>query len=574
MSRGQTTITVSAGGKSASFDLQVRGTLHAGIVLGQETWTVAQGPHVVEGLLNIDGLDTAVLTLVPGDSVFFKAGAGLDFQSGRLAMTSGTDSVLLTGDRTRKGFWMGIIFNGPHASELRHVRMEYCGGVSPGGPVPGCVSVAGDALSGTGPDLLVDGLNITNSGSDGLTLDHHTTLNPASAYLTVSQSAGRPIVLAAELEPMLPPGLQIIGNAEEGVWVETGTVADTTTWIDPGVPLHLDGTVGVQGAHQPVLTIPAGTHVMAETESQIVVGDNGQGGLVVGASGGPAVTFVSAGTGWGGILFEDGARSGALFHVTMDGCGVFAPCLLVRGAGTPVLVQDLTITGSHSIGVQVQSLGRLDPASSNLSITGSADVPLEIPSTQVPTIPTGVYHPNTVDGIRLTGGGVNSSAKWSNLGAPYLLPAGLAIGSPDSIAILTLDSGVTLIVGATQIVAVASGGAGALRAVGTATAPVVFASATPGAAGSWVGVDLSAAADTNTHLDHVEIRDAGQGYPGTDGALRLHLDPGGVLLNSTILRSATCGIVLYSGNVFKQDYTAPASGNSFVQIADSLTCRP
>ena len=144
----------------------------------------------------------------------------------------------------------------------------------------------------------------------------------------------------------------------------------------------------------------------------------------------------------------------------------------------------------------------------------------------------------------------------------------LAIGSGDSLVTLTLDSGVTVVMGTGKAVFVND----ALRTLGTATAPVVFASATPGVSGSWIGIQVSLSADTITRLDHVEIRDAGAGDPNLAGAIRFQYDPGNILLHSTILRSATCGIVIYNGNAFKQDYTAPAYGNSFVSNADSAVC--
>jgi len=129
-------------------------------------------------------------------------------------------------------------------------------------------------------------------------------------------------------------------------------------------------------------------------------------------------------------------------------------------------------------------------------------------------------------------------------------------------ATLTIEPGVTMkfFPGATFRIDPASGtnpARGALIAVGTAAAPIVFTSAaSTQAAGDWFGVWFGALVNSATRLDHVRVEFAGKTpsasgsdsclYPGTtinDAAIRIvGAAPATVFVtNTTILSSASHG---------------------------------
>jgi hypothetical protein len=197
-------------------------------------------------------------------------------------------------------------------------------------------------------------------------------------------------------------------------------------------------------------------------------------------------------------------------------------------------------------------------------------VPLELTGDEVPSVPPGDYRGNGTDAVRVRWGSVTENATWHDIGMPYLLPEGLAIGNIDGPRALTLDSGVVLRMGPMTAVGVG----GILRALGTASRPVIFESMTPGVAGAWVGIQFGQDIDPRSLLDHTEVRDAGAGEPGYFGAVRMWLvDPGGVVRNTTIRRSSTCGIVLIGGT-WTDDYTDPGYGNAFIDVAGPAVCHP
>lgn len=92
--------------------------------------------------------------------------------------------------------------------------------------------------------------------------------------------------------------------------------------------------------------------------------------------------------------------------------------------------------------------------------------------------------------------------------------------------------------------------------------------------GWWLGVELGRSADSRTGFEYLEIRDAGAGPPGWGGGVRMWVDPGGVLRNTTVRGSPTCGVVLFNGSSWSEDYTMPSFGNVFADVAGPLLCRP
>jgi hypothetical protein len=222
----------------------------------------------------------------------------------------------------------------------------------------------------------------------------------------------------------------------------------------------------------------------------------------------------------------------------------------------------VTIQGSKSTGVWGGYCGKLDAASRNVTITGSASVPIEVSFDALDALPAGNYTGNGWDVVRVRGGAQTSHLR--NLGIPYALMGGSG-GGPT----LTIDPGITIELDTGTAFGVGLG----LVAEGTAAQPITFTSITPGVPGSWLGIRIGNPPD-GVHLDHVIIADAGGGGPSPYfGALFLGLDPGGVLTNSTIVRSSTCALVIANGNPWTDDYTQPAFGNTFSAIAGPLRCQ-
>jgi hypothetical protein len=68
----------------------INGTLHTGTITASETWTKAKGPHIIRGIVRVNGTQSAAkITIEPGAEVCFEGDAALEFGS-----ESGTTGVL------------------------------------------------------------------------------------------------------------------------------------------------------------------------------------------------------------------------------------------------------------------------------------------------------------------------------------------------------------------------------------------------------------------------------------------------------------------------------------------------
>jgi hypothetical protein len=406
-------------------------------------------------------------------------------------------------------------------------------------------------------------------GHNALQLSHWVRFAPGSRLLSVENSDGYLAQISPQLVGSFPHGGHFTGNAESELQITGGQVDESATWLDVGAPWRLAGGVLFSAAGNPLLTLPAGFHLRSDPGAGMSFEG---GGIIAGDPAGAPVVLESSGDGWYGIAINHGGGS-SLRNVTLRDCGLGAPaCLLfggVSGVDTGLVVQDLTVENSYSAGVSVDIGSFFHPASANLTIRGSANVPLVVRTLAVPSIPNGTYTANAFDAIRVRDGGVQVSGTWRNLGVPYLAPDGVGINTlgydPPT---LTIEPGVTVLFGVAKTLGI---GSGTLIAVGTPAQHIVFGSMTPGIPGSWMGVALGGA-ESHAQLEYVEIVDAGAGPSGYSGAVRLNVDPGGLLRNSVIRRSGGCGLILFNGQAWTDDYSDPAFGNSFVDLGGPVRC--
>jgi hypothetical protein len=259
-----------------------------------------------------------------------------------------------------------------------------------------------------------------------------------------------------------------------------------------------------------------------------------------------------------------------------------------------ITVDHVTLSGSKSNGIVLHDGAGFASGSNALTITGSAQYPINIWSRAVDGVPTGTYTGNTHDEIVLpaTGGNeaIRDDATMHNRGAPYLIGTStsqgtlyVAKGPAGGLATLTIEAGVTIKVKKGGVVSIepsvgTTPATGALIAVGTAAAPIVFTSAeaTP-AAGDWLGVYFGLTPAATDKMDHVHVDYAGGASTSggaacnvppvgkmNDAAIRIFGPPASEFVtNTTISHSAAHGIDRgWTGTA-----TDFAPTNTFVDIA-------
>ena len=241
---------------------------------------------------------------------------------------------------------------------------------------------------------------------------------------------------------------------------------------------------------------------------------------------------------WRNIETRKGA-SLRLAHVTIAGGGDLdtdrldtTAMLDVRGdQDLPqgnVHVDHVTLTGSGSVGLILREGGALSATSTELTITGSANAPVRSWANLAGSIPSGRYTGNGNDEILIDGltnrDAIEQDMTLANRGVPYhVLGAEVRVGDTSADgrpkATLTIEAGVTIRFAKDSRLAIDAyttdkPGAGVLRAIGTATQPIVFTSAEAAPApGSWVGLTFKGTPDPNNRIEHAKIAYAG----GTSG---------------------------------------------------------
>ena len=238
-----------------------------------------------------------------------------------------------------------------------------------------------------------------------------------------------------------------------------------------------------------------------------------------------------------------------------------------------LFVDHVTIDGSQSNGIVMQSNAGFATGSGALVVKNAAAHPMSVWARAVGGIPAGSYTGNAIDQILLpsTSGNetINETTTLHERGVPYLVGHATSSGdlrvdvpSGQPPVTLTIEPGVTMKFKKDGVlrIAVATGNTtparASLIAAGTAAKPIVFTSneAAP-AAGDWFGVWFGDIPTATSKIDLARVEYAGgtsasgsgscpdNAEGNNDAAIRIFgLPPSEFVTNTTILESKTNGI--------------------------------
>jgi hypothetical protein len=333
--------------------------------------------------------------------------------------------------------------------------------------------------------------------------------------------------------------------------MHTADIAADETWAS-GVHV-VPGTIQIKNGAK--LTIAGCSQVQLGSGASLEVTTASAGLDAVGTASDP-ITFVAqqAGMRWGAVDVVAPAVA-HLAYATLSGGGTGPYTTADHGGATitghssdttrPVVLrlEHTVISGSGGLGLFL-TYARLDPASIDLTITGSGWYPVYAGAASAGDLPVGSYKGNGIDAILLQTMNVAayddtaalaSDVTLKNLGVPYrvgIAPSSIVVGdgiNGHPAASLTLQAGVKLLFtpqgagGTSRILVNAenNGGTysvqGALVIQGTSAAPVVLdsAAASPASA-DWEGLYFANLVDPRTSIAHATIAHAG-GTSGTIG---------------------------------------------------------
>lgn len=226
-------------------------TVHSSDVKGNEVWTAAGSPHIVEYDVNVR--DGATLTIEPCAVVQLKKDKGI-----RVAYPLTPNSGTLIAEGTEKkpiklvGFegarWGHVFVHAPGKARLKYVTLEGGGGY--GAPGDASLVVYG---AGTTPylrDVLVDHVTIKKSLGMGAKLDRGAGFDRASTDLVITESGSFPLGTGEAGIDTIPSG-KYTGNKTDELLIEPETVdaagglLDDATMRARGVPYRIGTSPGL-----------------------------------------------------------------------------------------------------------------------------------------------------------------------------------------------------------------------------------------------------------------------------------------------------------------------------------------
>lgn len=256
------------------------------------------------------------------------------------------------------------------------------------------------------------------------------------------------------------------------------------------------GTVRVRKGYRVesgTLTLTAGAILAFEPGADMTVGYQAAGKLIVEGTATEPVLFTATEgkvtASWRGIyLYEHAAGSKITgLHLEFGGEGIRGPIYILAD---DVSIDDSVIRDCLDVPVHVSQGGRLTSFSGNRLERVSTPAMLLPPSSVAAVASDNVFPEGT--SIHVLTGIVRERVRWSNPGVPFTIGGLIEIaGEDDDLeAMLELTPGTVLRFDEDAYINVGYYRPGALRAEGTADAPIVFTSLGKQRPGAWRGINL------------------------------------------------------------------------------------
>ncbi len=225
-------------------------------------WKSANNPYMVcsSGLTVQSG---AKLTIQPGVVVQFQAGGTLYVQGGLDATGSITQTIIMTGLNSAKGYWGGVYVSSNTATPA-NANFQY-------------VNLNGGGIHGTyGAEIYVEKGSITvshsairNSAGNGVLVMFN-----GQAYIDTTDFAGNgqnAIQLNQPTTDLLNHGLTAENNGENAIRVVGGAIErGQKRWVNPGIPYLVDGAISNQFGDQ--LRIDQGSNLIFTPTGSVYIG--------------------------------------------------------------------------------------------------------------------------------------------------------------------------------------------------------------------------------------------------------------------------------------------------------------
>ena len=523
-----------------------------GSISTNTTW--AQGEtFIIRGDVMVDN---ATLTIQPGTTLKFEAGASLSigYYGAATIIANGTVEKPIvftsTADVPTAGAWEGVFLYSLASSNtsFKYCQFKYAGTNDYG------------SLNIDGTSCTFSNNTIQNSKKIGINLVNVDSYFGEMMNNTISDGGGHAIRISAAKLHTIGIGNTITCADNLGVNVYGSSVTGTVTWKKLTVPYFVDDDVYVDNSS---LTIEAGSIFKFNTYGSFSIGYYNTASLTANGTALSPIVFTSNATSpaagaWEGIYFYGNNQSTSSMTYCEVAYAGKTNYEAISIDNTGLTFNNNNVHHSASSGIILDDNSYF-VAMNNNTISNCASHAIEIYANNLKTLGTGnAITTATGFGIFVNGGSVTLAGTWKKQSVPFFINSDIFIENT-----LTIEAGTTFKFGAYGSISTGYYGTAQLNAIGTANSPIVFTSisATP-AAGDWNGLYFYGHTSTNTTLDYCEFRYAAKGTDSDRSAVYIEYVNGMTIKNSKFLNSNGWGIYKYNSTL-----SASSTGNTFTSCS-------
>jgi hypothetical protein len=321
-----------------------------------------------------------------------------------------------------------------------------------------------------------------------------------------------------------------------------GIITRDTTLQKSCSPYVLDA--GIDVINGATLTIEAGVEVRFHDGDWLEIGATGRPGRLIarGTAEQPIVLTSDDGDitrpymagkppSWFGVWFHSGTLEGSvLTHAIIDQAGgvnahikpaLSQGCITLTGVKPGVLELDQLQARNCLIGALVMSESRVKAGALSFEDSPAGFV---VDADSAGAVITPATYRNVSQNV-ITGGAVREEGEWVPQDVPFVVTGSVVVGGASN-PTLALSPGLELRFAPGAALEVGTRAPGALRAKGTARAPVTLTSAAPDA--RWGGLTFGAQTSESSSLDFVELSNT-----GGDAGVSVLTPPGRVTIKNS-----------------------------------------
>ena len=504
---------------------------HSSNITSDETW--AKGDiHIIKGTVTVTN---AILTIQPGAIVKFASNARLVIDNaGGLIADGATEAITFTGETAQAGYWYYIEFQDDAANQnckMINCIVEYGGGYN---------NSAAMIYIENSPTI--SNCTFRYSSSNGVKIDGDA--DPNFSGNTITSNALSPIIGYFKSAPSIGYG-NYTGNEQDYINLYGGQILKTSTLKKIDVPYNLNSTNTIKNG---ILTIEAGANFTMDSDSRLVVGENG--GLLAQGNAANIITFtgkVQQKGYWYYIEFQNDAASANCkmsYCLVEYGGGYNGTASMIYVYNNASITNNI-IRNSSSHGIEFDE--NSEPVFFGNTITLNDLSPVLADFENITYLGTGDYSGNTNDYLDIKGGMFSKEATLKKQNVPYRLNSTNTIKN----GMLTIEAGTTILMNSDSRITVDQNGG----LIADGTSETITFSGYVQQKGYWYFIEFQDdASAANCTLSHCLV-EYGGGY--NLGSSMIYIDNDATVTNCTIQHSSSWGLSYddlcsptLSGNVY------------------------